>query len=145
MDVKALSLPQLKSRLADLNDWIAHTPGGAALTEMDEERQEIEREIRFRGLPKLEARVVPYSSVVGSSIALHDPETGRIVASMPLLNVSALPGQHRDASEKLAGRVARALNNGFRAELVIAEMKRQGKLDAWMAQLYSDHAQEASS
>src|SRR5271166_429868 len=86
MNVKGLSLPQLKSRLSDLNEWIARSPGGAALTEMDEERHEIEREIRLRGLPRLEARVVPYSSVVGCSIALHDPGSGRMVANMPLLN-----------------------------------------------------------
>lgn len=140
MDIKFLSLPQLHSRLRDLNEWIMHTPGGAALTEMDEERHAIEREVRLRGVPRLEARAVPYSSVVGSSIMLLDPGTGRQVATMALLNVQS--ENHRGDSEKLAERVARAINNGFQAELLIAEMKRQGKLDAWMTQLQTEKVQQ---
>jgi len=39
------------------------------------------------------ARVVPFSSVVGSSVTLHDPETGRVIGQLGIMNVG---GDTRD-------------------------------------------------
>ena len=39
------------------------------------------------------ARVVPFSSVVGSSVTLHAPETGRVIGQLGIMNVG---GDTRD-------------------------------------------------
>ena len=33
------------------------------------------------------AKVVPFSSIVGSSVTLHDPETERVIGQLAILNV----------------------------------------------------------
>lgn len=64
---------------------------------------------------KMSAKVVPYSSVVGSSITLH-AESGMTVCQLSLLNVippsfKFTPELHREASTRLAEWIAAALNS----------------------------------
>lgn len=64
---------------------------------------------------KMTAKVVPYSSVVGSSITLH-ADNNLTVCQLSLLNVippsfKFTPELHRDASTRIAQWVADALNN----------------------------------
>ena len=56
---------------------------------------------------KITAKVVPYSSVLGSSITLHD-ETGVVIGQLSLMNVAA----GRAAYEAMAVRIAAAINAG---------------------------------
>ena len=63
-------------------------------------------------VPWMHAKVVPYSSRVGSSVLLHDTEDGPVVAQLAFLNVQVEHGQnHRDQSESLAGIVAEAIED----------------------------------
>lgn len=63
---------------------------------------------------KIEAEVIPYSSVVGSGVMLKSPD-GPVVAQLAIIGV-LLPksddpkGSHREASEALAEMIARVLN-----------------------------------
>jgi hypothetical protein len=71
---------------------------------------------------KMTAKIVPYSSVVGSSITLH-AESGFTVCQISLLNVIPpkfrfTPELHRDASTRIAEWVAAALNNAPQFEPV---------------------------
>ena len=72
---------------------------------------------------KITAKVVPYSSVVGSSVTLH-AESGMTICQLSLLNVippnfKFTPELHKATSVRIAEWVASALNNGpaFEAEL----------------------------
>jgi hypothetical protein len=58
----------------------------------------------------MKARVVPYSSVVGSSVELRESETGPVVVQLALLNVAGEGDQHRRNSEVWAKAVADAIN-----------------------------------
>lgn len=44
------------------------------------------------------ARVVPFSSVVGSSVTLHDPDTGRVIAQLGIMNVGG--DNHEDWKQR---------------------------------------------
>jgi hypothetical protein len=65
---------------------------------------------------KITAKVVPYSSVVGSSVTLH-AESGMTICQLSLLSVippsfTFTPELHKQTSTRIAEWVARALNNG---------------------------------
>lgn len=72
---------------------------------------------------KITAKVVPYSSVVGSSVTLH-AESGMTICQLSLLSVippnfTFTPELHKQTSTHIADWVANALNNGpaFEAEI----------------------------
>lgn len=63
---------------------------------------------------KMTAKIVPYSSVVGSSITVH-ADNNLTVCQLSLLNVippsfKFTPALHREASERIAQWVAAAIN-----------------------------------
>ena len=63
---------------------------------------------------KMTAKIVPYSSVVGSSVTVH-ADNNFTVCQLALLNVippqfEFTPAKHREASERIAKWVADALN-----------------------------------
>lgn len=63
---------------------------------------------------KMTAKLVPYSSVVGSSVTVH-ADNNLTVCQLGLLNVippsfNFTPELHREASEKLARWIADSLN-----------------------------------
>jgi hypothetical protein len=63
---------------------------------------------------KMTAKIVPYSSVVGSSVTVH-AGNNFTVCQLSLLNVippqfEFTPAKHREASERIAKWVADALN-----------------------------------
>lgn len=57
----------------------------------------------------MKARVVPYSSVVGSSVILYERENSPPVAQLALLNVGGEGERHRELSEALAREIAAAI------------------------------------
>lgn len=69
---------------------------------------------------EFDARVVPYSSVVGSSIMLTD-KAGVVIGQVALLSFG-----DKDAQEYWAKRIARALNNGAKAERAIEQFMKRG-------------------
>lgn len=71
---------------------------------------------------EFEARVVPYSSVVGSSVMLYDPK-GPAIGQLALLCFGG-----KEDQEYWAQRLTRALNNGAKAEKAIAHMLSRGLL-----------------
>jgi hypothetical protein len=57
------------------------------------------------------AKVVPFSSVVGSSVTLHDPETERVIGQLAVLNVGG--DTHEDWKQRnvaVAEDTARRIN-----------------------------------
>lgn len=58
----------------------------------------------------MKARVVPYSSVVGSSVELYEHDGAPVIAQLALLNVGGDKAEHRRVSEMLAREVAEAIN-----------------------------------
>ena len=58
------------------------------------------------------AKVVPFSSVVGSSIVLHDPETDRVVAQLGIMSVGGVSHEDRkQRSVAIADDVAKRVNS----------------------------------
>lgn len=57
------------------------------------------------------ARVVPFSSVVGSSVTLHDPETERVIGQLAILNTGGDTFDDRKARQIMfAEDTARRIN-----------------------------------
>lgn len=57
------------------------------------------------------ARVVPFSSIVGSSVTLHDPETERVVGQLSILNVGGdTPEDWKQRQIAVAEDTARRIN-----------------------------------
>lgn len=57
------------------------------------------------------AKLVPYSSVVGQSITLHNEPNGRVVAQLSMLNVFVAPGEdHRKACERVGTMLVEIIN-----------------------------------
>jgi hypothetical protein len=57
------------------------------------------------------ARVVPFSSVVGSSVTLHDPETERVIGQLGIMNVGGdTPADWKARSIAVAEDTARRIN-----------------------------------
>ncbi|MCO5092684.1 hypothetical protein [Bosea sp. (in: a-proteobacteria)] len=81
---------------------------------------------------KMTAKVVPYSSVVGSSITLH-AESRLTVCQLSLLNVippsfKFTPELHREASTRIAEWVAAALNSAPEFEPIALEPEDRSAL-----------------
>lgn len=81
---------------------------------------------------KMTAKVVPYSSVVGSSVTLH-ADNNMTVCQLSLLNVippsfKFTPELHREASVRIAEWVAAALNNAPELEPVALEPEPRAAL-----------------
>ncbi len=55
------------------------------------------------------ARVVPYSSIVGTAITVHD-HAGRVVVTIALLNVISSKTNRKPRSMQLAHAIADAIN-----------------------------------
>lgn len=59
------------------------------------------------------ARVTPFSSVVGSNVTLHDPDTERVVGQLAILNTAAAlatPDEWKASQIAVAEDVARRIN-----------------------------------
>ncbi len=57
------------------------------------------------------AQVTPFSSVVGSSVTLHDPETGRVIAQLSVLNTGGdTPEDWKQRQIAVADDVAMRIN-----------------------------------
>lgn len=57
------------------------------------------------------ARVVPYSSVVGSSVTLHDPETERVIGQLAILSTGGdTPDDRKQRQILVAEDTARRIN-----------------------------------
>lgn len=57
------------------------------------------------------AQVVPFSSVVGSSVTLHDPETGRVFAQLAILNTGGeTPEDRKQRQVAVSDDVAKRIN-----------------------------------
>jgi hypothetical protein len=57
------------------------------------------------------ARVVPFSSVVGSSVTLHDPETERVIGQLGIMNVGGdTPADWKARSIAVAEDTAKRIN-----------------------------------
>jgi hypothetical protein len=57
------------------------------------------------------AKVVPFSSVVGSSVTLHDPETERVIGQLAILNVGGdTPEDWKQRSIAVAEDTAKRIN-----------------------------------
>lgn len=57
---------------------------------------------------KIKAKVVPWSSIVGSGLMLLD-EKGRCIAQLALMGVQ-LPGDNKEVSMKLIEQIAEKIN-----------------------------------
>ena len=60
----------------------------------------------------MEARLVPYSSVVGQSISLHNPGEPKVIAQLVVMAPAGPPPgeDHRSYVERLAKVIADAIN-----------------------------------
>ena len=57
------------------------------------------------------AKVVPFSSVVGSSVTLHDPDTGRVIGQLGIMNVGGDgPGDWKVRNIAVAEDTAKRIN-----------------------------------
>lgn len=80
------------------------------------------------GRGEVKARVVPYSSIVGSSVELRWIEGGPLVVQLALLNVAGDGAEHRRNSEVLAKGIADAINLvGGRFTVAILEPSVKGE------------------
>lgn len=93
------------------HDWKIPPPPGAAPAV--DPREAIE----------FKARVVPYSSMVGSSIMVCAPDDGPVIGQVALLCFG-----DRSEQEYWASRLTRALNNGAKAEKAIAHFIKRGMI-----------------
>ncbi len=75
------------------------------------------------------ARVVPFSSVVGSSVTLHDPETERVIGQLGLMNIGGdTPADWKARSILVAEDTAKRIN--CHDDLVAACKKLVASYDA---------------
>lgn len=59
----------------------------------------------------MRAKVVPYSSTVGSSILLFEGKSKEHIAQLAIFHIKEKRGEtHREASEKIAAEIAAAIN-----------------------------------
>lgn len=57
------------------------------------------------------ARVVPFSSIVGSSVTLHDPETERVIGQLAILNTGGdTPEDRKQRQIAFADDTAKRIN-----------------------------------
>lgn len=85
------------------------------------------------------AKVVPFSSVVGSSVTLHDPETERYIGQLGIMGIGGdTPDDWKQRSILVAEDTARRINAhdalvaavGEIARVVAAEIDRPGDVES---------------
>ena len=68
------------------------------------------------------AQIVPYSSIVGSSVTLHHPEEGYCEAQLAILGVGGNPGEdHKSRQIAIATEVAEAINERSALKALLRE------------------------
>ncbi|WP_273288204.1 hypothetical protein [Methylorubrum populi] len=82
-----------------------------------------EAEAAMKALPYLRAEPIPYSSVVGAGVLLHD-ETGKVIGKIALLGVEG----GREAQEALRDRLVKAISAG-QPERQVTHTKRGSTYD----------------
>lgn len=71
------------------------------------------------------AQVVPFSSVVGSSVTLHDPETGHVVSQLSVLNTGGeTPEDFKQRQIAVADDVASRINSHDEMLAALKDAKR---------------------